>query len=196
VALLFLLSHRSFALASVYDAALAEIGQVFQRIDDENVDAAIDMIVNAQSIATYGVGREGLQVKGFAMRLFHLGLDVSVVGDMTTPPLGKGDLLIVSAGPGYFSTVAGLMSVARDAGTTILLITAQPKAKCAEMADIVLHLPAQTMADDQSGQVSLLPMGSLYEGAQYILFEIMVLRLRAKLGITPESMRNHHTNLE
>jgi 6-phospho-3-hexuloisomerase len=180
----------------VYDAALAEIGQVFQRVDDEDVDAAIDMIANAQRIATYGVGREGLQVKGFAMRLFHLGLDVSVVGDMTTPPLGEGDLLIVSAGPGYFSTVAGLMSVARQAGAKTLLVTAQPKAKCAEMSDRVLYLPAQTMADDQAGQLSVLPMGSLYEGAQYILFEIMILRLRDKLGITSQSMRNNHTNLE
>lgn len=59
MALLFLLSHRSFALASVYDAALAEIGQVFQRIDDENVDAAIDMIVNAQSIRLMALDEKG-----------------------------------------------------------------------------------------------------------------------------------------
>jgi 6-phospho-3-hexuloisomerase len=92
--------------------------------------------------------------------------------------------------------VAGLMGVAKQAGATTLLVTAQPQGKCAEMADFVLHLPAQTMADDQSGRVSVLPMGSLFEGAQYILFEIMILRLRDKLGITPEAMRNNHTNLE
>ena len=183
-------------VASLYDAALAEISQVFHRIDNANVEDAIVMIAEARRIATYGVGREGLQLKGFAMRLFHLGLNVSVVGDMTTPPLGKGDLLFVSSGPGYFSTVAGLMGVARQAGAKTLLVTAQPKAKCAEMADLVLSLPAQTMADDRSRQLSVLPMGSLFEGAQYILFEIMVLRLRDKLGITPEAMRNNHTNLE
>ena len=54
--------------------ALAEIGQVFHHIDDTNVDGAMDMIAKAGRIAAYGVGREGLQVKGFAMRLFHLGL--------------------------------------------------------------------------------------------------------------------------
>jgi 6-phospho-3-hexuloisomerase len=64
------------------------------------------------------------------------------------------------------------------------------------MADFVLTLPAQTMADDQIARVSVLPMGSLFEGAQYILFEVMILRLRDKLGITPEQMRNNHTNLE
>jgi 6-phospho-3-hexuloisomerase len=183
-------------VTSLYDVALAEIGEVFHCIDDANVEGAIDIIAKAQRIATYGVGREGLQMKGFAMRLFHLGLNVSVVGDMTTPPLGKSGLLFVSGGPGYFSTVAGLMGVAKQAGATTLLVTAQPQGKCAEMADFVLHLPAQTMADDRSGRVSVLPMGSLFEGAQYILFEIMILRLRDKLGITPEAMRNNHTNLE
>ena len=174
--------------------ALAEIGEVFHRIDDTKVAGAVDMIAEAGRIAAYGVGREGLQVKGFAMRLFHLGLKVSVVGAMTTPRIGTGDLLLVSGGPG--STVAGLMNVARQAGAKTLLVTAQPKGKCAEMADFVLTLPAQTMADDRSKQVSVLPMGSLFEGAQYILFEVMILRLRDKLGITPEQMRNNHTNLE
>ncbi|WP_119271802.1 SIS domain-containing protein [Taklimakanibacter deserti] len=183
-------------MADLYQAALAEIGDVFQRVDDANVEAAIAMIAEARRIAIHGVGREGLQMKGLAMRLFHLGLDVAVVGDMTTPYLGKGGLLIVSAGPGYFATIAGLMGVAREAGARVLLVTAQPKARCAEFADLVLHLPAQTMADDRSGRISVLPMGSLFEGAQYILFEAMILRLRDRLGVSPEKMRANHTNLE
>jgi 6-phospho-3-hexuloisomerase len=183
-------------VSDLYQAALAEIGEVFRRIDDANVEAAVAMIARARRIAVHGVGREGLQMKGFAMRLFHLGLDVSVVGDMTTPYLGAGGLLVVSAGPGYFSTVAGLMGVAREAGARTLLVTAQPGSRCAEIADLVLHLPAQTMADDRSDRASVLPMGSLYEGAQYILFEAMILRLRDRLEVTPEKMRANHTNLE
>jgi 6-phospho-3-hexuloisomerase len=196
LSLLPLANGRPLNVTRLYQTALAEIGEVFHHIDDTKVDGAIDMIATAGRIAAYGVGREGLQVKGFAMRLFHLGLKASVVGDMTTPRIGKGDLLLVSSGPGYFSTVAGLMDVARQGGAKTLLVTAQPKGKCAEMADFVLTLPAQTMADDQSERVSVLPMGSLFEGAQYILFEVIILRLRDKLGITPEQMRNNHTNLE
>ncbi|HJU05374.1 MAG TPA: SIS domain-containing protein [Nitrospiraceae bacterium] len=181
---------------TVYESALTEIRQVFERIDDANVEAALAMIAAARQIAVYGVGREGLQMRGFAMRLFHLGLPVAVVGDMTTPALGKNGLLVVSAGPGWFSTVAGLMGVARQAGAKTLLVTAQPRAKCSELADLVLHLPAQTMADDQAGLRSILPMGSLFEGAQYVLFEVMILKLRDKLKISPATMRSNHTNLE
>ena len=60
----------------------------------------------------------------------------------------------------------------------------------------MVTVPAQTMADDSGPSTSVLPMGSLYEGAQYILFEIMILMLRDRLGVTAEVMRSHHTNLE
>jgi 6-phospho-3-hexuloisomerase len=39
-------------------------------------------------------------------------------------------------------------------------------------------------------------MGSVYEGALFVLFEVMVLKLRALKGATPEAMRARHTNLE
>ena len=39
-------------------------------------------------------------------------------------------------------------------------------------------------------------MGSVYEGALFLLFEVMVLRLRDILGVTPDAMRARHTNLE
>lgn len=183
-------------MSSLYHAALADLARVFDRIDQTQVERAVSEIAAANRIALYGVGREGLQVKGLAMRLFHLGLKVSMVGDMTTPHLGTGDLLIVSAGPGYFSTVDALMGVARKDGARTLLVTAQPDGACARAADIVLPIPAQTMADDSGATVSVLPMGSLYEGAQYILFEVMILMLRDRLGVTPEAMRANHTNLE
>lgn len=183
-------------MTNLYQAALNDLGRVFQRIDQTAVDRAVDEIARAGRIALYGVGREGLQIKGLAMRLFHLGRRAAIVGDMTTPPIGKGDLLIVSAGPGYFSTVAGLMGVAREAGARTLLVTAQPEEACARQADVVLPIPAQTMADDTGSPTSVLPMGSLFEGAQYVLFETMILMLRDRLGVSPEVMRANHTNLE
>ena len=183
-------------MSSLYHAALSDLGRVFDRIDQAAVDRAVAEIAAAKTIALYGVGREGLQIKGLAMRLFHLGLKVAMVGDMTTPHLGQGDLLIVSAGPGYFSTVDGLMGVARKDGARTLVVTAQPDGACAKAADTVLPIPAQTMADDTGAAVSVLPMGSLFEGAQYILFEVMILMLRDKLGVTSEAMRANHTNLE
>jgi 6-phospho-3-hexuloisomerase len=86
--------------------------------------------------------------------------------------------------------------VARKAGARTLVVTAQSDGADARAADVVLVLPAQTMANDREEKISVLPMGSLFEGAQYLLFEGMILALRDKLGISAEAMRANHTNLE
>lgn len=151
----------------------------------------------AGRIACVGVGREGLMMKALAMRLYHLGIDAHVVGDMTTPPLGSGDVLMVSAGPGSFSTVAALVGVAQGAGARVICVTAEPGGPVPRAADQVLHIPAQTMAADQgAAATSILPMGSLYEALMFLVFELLVLQLRDRLGISPEAMRANHTNLE
>jgi 6-phospho-3-hexuloisomerase len=184
-------------MTNLYKSALGELGHVFDRLDDREVDKACDMIAAAKKIVVFGGGRERLQIMGFAMRLYHMGLAVAVEGDMTTPPVGKGDLFIVTCGPGEISTALALMGVAKAAGAKILFITAQPKGRGAAFADFVLLLPAQTMADDQGDKrTSVLPMGSLFEGALFVLFEVMVLKLIALMKIKPEAMRANHTNLE
>jgi len=188
---------RFDTMTTLHRRALDEIGDCLDKVNGEEFDAALTEIAAAGRIALYGVGREGLAIKGLAMRLFHLGLKAAMVGDMTTPPVGPGDLLIVSAGPGDFSTVAALMGVAHAAGARTLVVTAEPTGAAATRADRVLTVPAQTMARDQgAGATSVLPMGSLYEGALYVLFEILILGLRDRLAVTPAQMRANHTNLE
>jgi 6-phospho-3-hexuloisomerase len=181
----------------LFDRALAELSAVASRIDPGRVDAACTTVARARRIVLHGCGREGLQLRGFAMRLHHLGLRVAMQGDMAAPPVGEGDLLIVSAGPGELSTVTALMRVAREAGAEVLFLTAEPETPSAALATQVLSIPAQTMARDRgAAATSVLPMGSVYEGALFLLFEVMVLRLRDLLGVSPEDMRARHTNLE
>lgn len=129
--------------SEMFKTALDELGAVLARVDGDRIDAACGMLVGARQIVVYGCGREALQVKGFAMRLYHLGLPVSVVGDMTTPPVGQGDVLLVSSGPGETSTVLTLMRIAREAGATVLLLTAQAGGSAAGLADLTLLIPAQ-----------------------------------------------------
>ncbi|KAI4347523.1 hypothetical protein L6164_008332 [Bauhinia variegata] len=149
----------------------------------------------------YGVGREGLMLKALCMRLAHLGLSAHLVFDMTTPPITAGDLLIASAGPGGFSTVDAICSVVRSCSGRVLLLTAQPETgSCVKHASVVAYVAAQTMADDKDeGEVKsrpLLPMGSVYEGALFVLFEMVVYKLGEVLGESPEAVRSRHTNLE
>ena len=166
-------------------------------VDPAALAGMVEELAAAKRVVCYGVGREGLMMRALAMRLYHMGLDAHVVGDMSCPPVGAGDLLVVSAGPGEFSTVRGLMGVARRDGARLACVTAQAGAALPAASDRVLVIPAQTMANDTGPAVaSVLPMGSLFEGAQYLVFEMLILMLRDRLGVAPEAMRARHTNLE
>ena len=179
----------------LFAGSLDEIRAVFDASAAAEVDILCDELLKAHRIACYGVGREGLMMRALCMRLMHLGMDAHVVGDMTTPALGPGDLLVVSAGPGYFSTVKALQGVAHTAGARTVAVTAQPAGEVPAAADAVIHIRAQTMADDTGGR-SVLPMGSLYEAAMLVFFDIVSIVLRERTSQTTEGMRSRHTNLE
>jgi 6-phospho-3-hexuloisomerase len=183
-------------LNALAKGALKDLESVFAAMADDVLDGLIEEIVNANRIVVFGLGREGLQMRGFAMRLFHMGRNVAVWGDMTVPNVGPGDLLIVSAGPGDLPTAETLAGIARKAGARTALVTAQPGGGLAKRVDVVTVIPAQTMANDQSGRLSVLPMGSLFETAQMIAFELAILKLRPRFNETAETMRARHTNLE
>ena len=100
-------------MTNLYEGAVAELAAVFQRLNDSDVDHACRMIADAKKVVVFGGGRERLQIMGFAMRLYHMGRSVAVEGDMTTPPVGKGDLFIVTVGPGEISTALALLASPR-----------------------------------------------------------------------------------
>src|SRR5580693_2262851 len=174
-----------------------EVTAVSSRVDLKQLNTFLDLIQGAHKIALYAGGREGLMIRALAMRLFHLGYEVSVVGDMTAPFLTSGDLLILSVGPGYVATIDALRSVAQRDGATVVCLTAQTDGKTSRAADEIVYLPAQTMADDTEGKAtSVLPMGSLFELVLFVFGEIVVLELLKRSGRTFGEARDRHTNLE
>lgn len=175
--------------------AAAELAAMAAAIDPASLDPVVATVADARRVMCYGCGREGLMMRALAMRLHHLGLEVCVQGDMAAFPLGPGDLFLCAAGPGALATASALCRVARQAGARVLVITAEPSGGTAALADDLLVIPAQTMANDLEGS-SMLPMGSLFEGALFLVSEVLVLRLRDRLGATAASMRARHTNME
>ena len=65
-------------MTNLYIDALQELGGVFDALNDSDVDKALQMVADADKIVGAGGGRERLQIMGFAMRLYHMGLDVAV----------------------------------------------------------------------------------------------------------------------
>ena len=183
--------------------ALDEVGAAVRSVSSKELDAIADELVAARRIACYAGGREGLVLRGLVMRLFHAGLDAHYVGEMTCPAVGPGDVVVLSCGPGRISTVEALAGVALRDGARVLYLTAQPGEPPAERAHRVIAVKAQTMADDLPDRVSggsaspaVLPMGSAYEIALFVLVDLITNRVRARRGESTAEMRSRHTNLE
>ena len=184
---------RTFS--ELQDSMLNELGAVLSRISDDAYCQFCDEIVQARRIVCFGLGREGLAVRGFCMRLAHLGFDAHVAGDATALPIGSGDLLIVTSGPGNLTLTNAIIDLGRRAGARAVVITAQPDAPDPRAADFAVIIPAQTMADDR-GSASVLAMGTAFEIALSMLFDLSVIRIRDLTGQTLEQMRERHFNLE
>ena len=179
-----------------FERAFSEVRRPLTQLAPDEVDHLVTSLHAARRVAVYGVGREGLMMRGLGMRLYHLGLDAHVVGEMTTPPLDHADdWLVVSAGPGAFSTVAALAKTTRAAGARVALLTARPDAALRPMSDCCVVLPAPTMANGMKVE-SVLPMGSAYEGALFMFCEYVIARLMTIRSQLESEMRARHTNLE
>ncbi|MEH7224742.1 6-phospho-3-hexuloisomerase [Bacillus sp. JJ1566] len=175
---------------------LIELKTAFSSINDEKINRFITEICNAKKIFVYGLGREFLMLKAFAMRLMHLGLNVHVVGDVTTQKITRGDLFITSSGTGYLSTVEALLKIVKSEEAKIVFITASESSPLAQSADLLVIIDAQTMRDGIDNRTSPQPMGALFEQAQLLLFELIVVKLKEELRFPEEKMEELHTNLE
>jgi 6-phospho-3-hexuloisomerase len=182
-------------MTSETDRALQEISAAVHSVSDLEIDAVVDELLGARRIACYAGGREGLVMRGLVMRLFHAGLDAHYVGEMTCPAVGPGDLLVLSCGPGRISMVEALAGVAGRDGARILYLTAQPRNPPADRAARTVCITAQTMADDWES-AAVLPMGSAYEIALFVLVDLITNRVRGRRSESTEELRARHTNLE
>lgn len=175
--------------------ALKELAVAVRSVPADLLDQVAATLAGAGKVAAYAGGREGLVMRGLIMRLFHAGVDAHYVGEMTVPHLGEGDVVVLSCGPGNISMVQAIATTAKAAGAQLLYFTAQPEESPADLADQVVVIKAQTMADD-SDSPAVLPMGSGYEIALFVLVDLITNRVRATRQESAEVMRSRHTNLE
>lgn len=183
-------------MSELREKMLQELSGAFLAIKEEEINVFMDMILKANKIFTYACGREALMLKAFAMRLHHLGFTVHVVGDVTIPAIGPGDLFIVVCGPGYVSTNIALSNIAKEAGAEVVGITANKDGEIAKYCTHIVNIQAQTMSVKSDEVKSVQPMGAIFEQAQLLLEEYMVIRLAELKKSTESEMRARHTNLE
>ena len=156
---------------------------------DEKLTAMLD---EAARIFITGAGRSKLVGNFFAMRLVHGGYNVNVVGEIVTPSIQQGDLLIVISGSGETEQLVAFTKSAKKIGAKIMLISAQSKSTIGDMADGVFQIGRS----DLYGKVVGMPMGTVFELSTLLFLESSISHIIHEKGIPEEIMRSRHANLE
>lgn len=179
------------------ETVLKELGQTLTSIDSEQADAFVELIMDAEEVFCAGAGRSGFQVKGFAMRLMHMGVSSYVVGETCTPNIKENGLLVVCSGSGETKSLVNHATKAKEMGAKVALITINPESTIAKMADVVIEISAPSPKSAKEGEIqSIQPMGSLFEQSEGIFMDISIMMLMEKKGLDSDTMFGRHANME
>lgn len=177
-------------------AILKEIQTVFEKLNEDQINQWEEEIRGAKTIVVAGAGRVGMAIRGFGMRLGHLGFHAFTLGDSTVPSIGSGDLFLVSSGSGETQTIYDLVVIAKKNGARVALVTGNPASRMGQLADAIVHLEAPSKTKTVEGLVSAQPMTTLNEQCLGIFFDAVVLKLMEGMNETHETMWQRHSNLE
>lgn len=188
-------------------AIVKEHEAVFGQLDMGQLKEFIDAIAGAKHIFVHGTGREGISMRGFAMRLAHLGKPTYWLMDDTTIGMHEGDLFIISDGRGDVGIHRRIVEQASKTGAKIAMVTALPEGNLAKnFADLILFVHSTVYMDEKHAEPDApkqhdvvpteQPMGNQYEQHLYLLMDIIAILVKDALGMTYDEMESNHRNIE
>ena len=184
---------------------IKNVEHTLKEINEAQVEEFMNAILNAERVFVYGAGRSGLVAKAFAMRLMHLGITVYVIGEIVTPSIKKGDLLITISGSGETTSVVNAASIAKKIGAKVACITSYENSSLAKLSDVIVIVKGRTKLDGERDffirqmegeHYPIAPLGTLFEIATMILLDSIVPKLMEELKVSEELMRARHATIE
>ena len=171
---------------------VSKISKILDATNDTYAEEITSMFDGAKRIFISGAGRSKLVGNFLGMRLMHSGYDVSMVGEIVTPSIRRGDLLIIISGSGETEQLIAFTNKAKSVGAKIVLICSKSQSTIGDMADGVFQI-----GDDNSySTVKGMPMGTVFELSTLCFLESVVSHLIWEKEIPEEKMRERHANME
>ena len=174
---------------------LRELETAATLLSETQLTEAMNVIAGAGQVFVAGAGRSGLMGKAFAMRLAHLGKPTFVIGETTTPPIRKGDVLILCSGSGETKSLLSMAQKAKVMEASVLVLTIHQNSSIGQLADVIIQIHAAAKEDEGKRQ-SIQPMGSLFEQSLIITLDGIILSLMRKMDQDTGTMFERHANLE
>jgi len=142
----------------VTEQNIQAINNTMRVISLEELEKAIEAIINARNIEVYGVGASAYTALDVMYKFKRIGLQVNVNMDphiqaMSASLLDKKDVVLAISFSGSTRDTVNTVEVAKKAGATVICITNHSKSPIAKLADIVL-LSSVRETPLQSGALS------------------------------------------
>ena len=181
------------------------IKKVVSKLDTGSVTLLVNGIIDSKIIFLMGAGRSGLAAKAFAMRLMHLGFNVYVVGETTTPAVKPDDIVIAVSGSGETPSIANLGVIAKKIGSKLAVITSNRDSTLGRISDIVLIVPGRPKDDvvyedyherRMVGYPQLAPLGTIFEISALVFLDAVISELMVRTGASEAELKKRHTVFE
>ncbi|MDO4345125.1 MAG: 6-phospho-3-hexuloisomerase [Eubacteriales bacterium] len=177
-----------------------ELESCMESLDEGQLQELKLRIREAKSIFVAGAGRSLLMIRGFAMRLMHLGFSVYVVGETTTPAIGPGDLLIIASGSGSTGSLTVMAEKCKKAGADLALITTIPDSVIGRKADCIVHIDAPTTKNvaGVSHKKTVQLGANTFEQSVLLVGDAIVIDISSEHSLekSNELLMKKHANLE
>ena len=181
------------------------IKKVASKLDTGSVTSLVNGIMGSHRIFLMGAGRSGLAARAFAMRLMHLGFNVYVVGETTTPAVQPDDLVIAVSGSGETPSIANLGTIAKKIGSKLAVITSNKDSTLGNNSDIVVIVPGRPKEDivyedyherRMIGYPQLAPLGTIFEISALVFLDAVISELMVRTGASEAELKKRHTVFE
>ncbi len=181
------------------------IKRIALNLDTDSVISLVDSIMNAKRIFLMGAGRSGLAARAFAMRLMHMGFNVYVVGETTTPAVQVDDLVIAVSGSGETTSIVGLGQIAKKIGSKLATITSNKDSSLGRISDIVVVIPGRPKDDviyenyherRMIGYPQLAPLGTVFEISALVFLDAVISEMMVRTDANEAELKKRHTVFE
>ncbi|HSV30687.1 MAG TPA: SIS domain-containing protein [Atribacteraceae bacterium] len=177
---------------------IQEAGALLDSIDREEAQRFIDTMEKDwkdRRLFFWARGRSFLVLRGFAMRLMHMGYEVHLVGEPDCPSIRKGDVLVTASGSGSTSSLLLFCEKAKREGAMIASLIGHGGSPLETIADCTVVFHPERCPD--SVQLFSSGGGTRFEHALSFFFDACILSLLYdRREEAYREMMLRHANLE
>ena len=186
-------------IKTILKSITEELAQCYSLMDEEQIQELERRVKKANRIYVAGAGRSLLMIRGFAMRLMHMGFISYVVGETVTLAIAPGDLLIIASGSGSTGTLTSIATKCKKIGADLALITAAPNSIIGNMADHIVEIPTYTCKmEGEPKRESVQLGGNTFEQSVLLVCDAIIIDIVNNMSLEESNttLMRRHAKLE